>query len=215
MEELLTLKDIARQLDVPESNLRYYRNRIGDFLPSSGKGRKRRYFPEAIEIFRRTVDNVQEGMSLDRIYKVLASDRPMEIESIGAISQEDLINKITEGVNSKLLEGAASREEPGTIMSMIETLRDELRGITDCTQSAEEKGRAAEAVSNLKKENERLKSEIEASNRKIEAFEAEIASKERILQSQREQLLDARNKRLNIEKELGEIRELLKKMGSQ
>ena len=51
-DELLTIKEIARQLDLPESNIRYYRDRFEDFLPYVGEGRKRRYKPEALDVFR-------------------------------------------------------------------------------------------------------------------------------------------------------------------
>jgi len=111
MEELLTLKEIAQQIGVPESNLRYYRNRIGDYLPSAGKGRRRRYYPEAAEIFRRTVELVQEGMSLDRVYRHLASEKPVELESAGAISQQELIDKVAEKIALKLSE-TETAEEP-------------------------------------------------------------------------------------------------------
>ncbi len=45
-QEFLTIKEIARRLDLPESNIRYYRDRFDRLLPSAGQGRKKRYKPE-------------------------------------------------------------------------------------------------------------------------------------------------------------------------
>jgi len=48
----LTNADIARHLDLPESTVRYYRDRFVAYLPMVGEGRNRRYQPEALEVFR-------------------------------------------------------------------------------------------------------------------------------------------------------------------
>jgi DNA-binding transcriptional MerR regulator len=66
-QEFLTLKEIARRLDVPESNIRYYRDRFDDFLPSIGEGRKRRYLPEALDIFRFIVERYKEDRSTEEV----------------------------------------------------------------------------------------------------------------------------------------------------
>jgi regulator of replication initiation timing len=50
-EQALTLKDIALQLDLPESTLRKYRDAYPEFIPTVGTGRDRRYTPAAAEVF--------------------------------------------------------------------------------------------------------------------------------------------------------------------
>lgn len=49
---LLTIAELARNLDLPESTTRYYCNRFAAHLPSVGEGRRRRYKPEALEKLR-------------------------------------------------------------------------------------------------------------------------------------------------------------------
>ena len=49
---LLTIAELARNLDLPESTARYYCNRFATHLPSVGEGRRRRYKPEALEKLR-------------------------------------------------------------------------------------------------------------------------------------------------------------------
>jgi DNA-binding transcriptional MerR regulator len=219
MEEALTLKDIASRLGTPESNLRYYRNRIGDFLPSVGKGRRRRYLPESMEIFRRTVEMVQEGVSLDRVYRNLAAEKPIEAETAGAITQEslaeDLSKKIAERIAITGIQKTDSEESAiqkqhleeiaGRIEGAVAALADK---ITESIQSA---GGASGADEHYRAEIARLTGEIEEKQAELKELREDLRKKDSILEHQKEQLLEARNRRLNIEKELSEIRAILEK----
>lgn len=49
---LITIKDIAQRLGLPESSLRKYRDAFAQFIPSVGSGRDRRYREEAVPVFR-------------------------------------------------------------------------------------------------------------------------------------------------------------------
>jgi len=51
-QELLTIAELARLLDLPESTTRYYCNRFADHLPSVGEGRRRRFKPEALDVLK-------------------------------------------------------------------------------------------------------------------------------------------------------------------
>lgn len=51
-QELLTLKDIALRLNLPESTLRKYRDAFPHFIPVVGSGRDRLYRPEATQVFQ-------------------------------------------------------------------------------------------------------------------------------------------------------------------
>jgi DNA-binding transcriptional MerR regulator len=59
---LYTIRDVARELGLPESTVRYYRNAFAAFLPSVGTGRRRRYPAEAIPLLRL----VAEGYAQNR-----------------------------------------------------------------------------------------------------------------------------------------------------
>lgn len=202
MQELLTLKEIAQQLDVPASNLRYYKNKIGGFLPSVGKGRRRRYLPESVEVLKRTRDLIQEGMTLDRVYTYLAQEKPLEVESPEAASaREAFADRVAEKLRSRLVDesaaGAPAPEGQGdALRAMTEGLREELSRVT---------GR----IETLAAERERLRLEAEESSRKLADAVSQLAEKEKIIEFQRSQLLDARDKRLNIQEELRQIRNLV------
>lgn len=44
--EYLSMTELARRLELPESTMRYYCKRFARFLPYKGEGRRRRYAPE-------------------------------------------------------------------------------------------------------------------------------------------------------------------------
>lgn len=51
-EKLLSLKDVERETGIPYATLRNYVKRHESRIPSLGKGRRRRYPEEALEVFR-------------------------------------------------------------------------------------------------------------------------------------------------------------------
>jgi DNA-binding transcriptional MerR regulator len=79
---LLTIKAIAQSLDVPESNLRYYVTRYGDYIPAQGEGRKRRYLPQAQDVFARIIELIDATTSPQEIEQVLASEFTRDVEVI-------------------------------------------------------------------------------------------------------------------------------------
>ena len=75
-DDLLSIKEIARQLEVPESNVRYWRDRFEDYLPVVGEGRKRRYKKQALDIFQAIRDGYQANQSTEDIARDLARNYP-------------------------------------------------------------------------------------------------------------------------------------------
>ena len=51
-EQLYTLRQLADQLSLPESTVRYYRDAFLDHIPSVGTGRRRRYPAQAVAVLR-------------------------------------------------------------------------------------------------------------------------------------------------------------------
>jgi len=75
-DELLTIKEIAHRLNVPESNIRYYRDKFERFLPYIGQGRKRRYKPEALEVFALIVNEFAQNKNSEEVEKILSRKFP-------------------------------------------------------------------------------------------------------------------------------------------
>ncbi len=77
---LLTAAQIAKELNLPESTVRYYRDRFAEYIPTTGEGRSRRYRPEALEVFRFISDRLRTGMPADVLETELRPRFQVEIE---------------------------------------------------------------------------------------------------------------------------------------
>jgi len=76
---LYSVAAIAKMLDVPESTLHYWKNRFDDVLPSLGRGRNKRFRPEAVEIFRAIGRMLGQGMSCADARAELARQYPVNV----------------------------------------------------------------------------------------------------------------------------------------
>ena len=75
--DLLTVADIAKALNLPESTVRYYRDRFSAFVPVVGEGRSRRYPPEALDVLRYAAELLRSGMPADTVEQNLARRFPI------------------------------------------------------------------------------------------------------------------------------------------
>lgn len=77
---LLTAAQIAKKLNLPESTMRYYRDRFTEYIPTTSEGRSRRYRPEALEVFRFISDRLRTGMPAGVLEAELRPRFQVEIE---------------------------------------------------------------------------------------------------------------------------------------
>jgi DNA-binding transcriptional MerR regulator len=64
---LYTLRQIASQLDLPESTVRYYRDAFAAHIATVGMGRRRRYPEEAVATLKLIADAYAQGRTRDEI----------------------------------------------------------------------------------------------------------------------------------------------------
>lgn len=69
---LYTIRDVARELGLPESTVRYYRNAFSGYLPSVGTGRRRRYPAEAIPLLRLVAEGYAQNRPRAEIEQALS-----------------------------------------------------------------------------------------------------------------------------------------------
>jgi DNA-binding transcriptional MerR regulator len=62
-----TIREIARELSLPESTIRYYRDAFALYLPAWGMGRRRRYPPQSLEILRLIRDCYAQNQTREQI----------------------------------------------------------------------------------------------------------------------------------------------------
>jgi len=63
----LTLREIAREMNLPESTIRYYRDAFATYIPTVGLGRRRRYPAESLDLFRIIADGYAQNLSREDI----------------------------------------------------------------------------------------------------------------------------------------------------
>ena len=86
--KLYTLAEIAQELDLPESTLRYYRKALGDRLPTVGEGRQVRFREEAVAVIRKTATMVRnEGLTLQQAVEALVEAGELATEVVTARPQ--------------------------------------------------------------------------------------------------------------------------------
>jgi DNA-binding transcriptional MerR regulator len=87
---MLTLREIAEQLGLPESTVRYYRDRFSAFVPTVGRGRQRRYREEAVDVLRAVAEGLRNQKSAEEVEELLAAQFPryVELEEEGEVSRE-------------------------------------------------------------------------------------------------------------------------------
>jgi len=78
--ELLTIKEIARRLDMPESTVRYHRDMFEEYIPAIGEGRKKRYEPVAVDILRTIAEGMQRNLTRNTIANQLAIEYAINLE---------------------------------------------------------------------------------------------------------------------------------------
>jgi DNA-binding transcriptional MerR regulator len=84
-EPLLTLRQVADELGLPESTVRYYRDAFLDHIPSVGTGRRRRYPPPAVAVLRSVARGYAAGRSREQILGTMEGVAP---RSAGVDPQE-------------------------------------------------------------------------------------------------------------------------------
>lgn len=102
-ETLLTLRQLAAQLDLPESTIRYYRDAFLDHIPLVGTGRRRRYPPQAAAVLRSIAMSYASGQSRGDIARALEQDWPRPETAATAVQHSGPTRPMHEVSNLDLL----------------------------------------------------------------------------------------------------------------
>ena len=129
MTELLSIKDISQEIGIPQSTLRYYRDLFMDYLPSSGEGKKKRFYPEAVEVFQAIAKGMHQNKNADDIARDLNRRFARFIE-VDSESQDGSATASQEGelAQSQALSPVAP-VEGSTIMAVIASQNQALQQI--------------------------------------------------------------------------------------
>ena len=131
-KERLTNADIGRELDLPESTVRYYRDRFEEFLPMVGEGRQRRYRPEAMEVFRVIADTLRNNGTADEAQDILNRMFPRNSEPFRepqqqvAVPQQQVSAVPLEAFQALRLAMETQAQQLQGLSNEVRQLRDEL-----------------------------------------------------------------------------------------
>jgi len=154
--ELLTISDIAKRLGLPESTVRYYRDRFPEYVPSVGDGRRRRYRPEAVDVLRFIADGLRNDRTATDIAEALSRMFPKTVDvneepqqSTAAAQQQP---------TAMTYEPQQGRNQTAAVMFAI--MAQQAQAIQQIAASLDKLAAQAEAAYALRKEVERLRNEL-------------------------------------------------------
>ena len=117
--DLMSLADVAKEIGIPESNARYYRNKYSDYLPSVGTGRARRYKPEAVKVLRMIAEGFKSQLPAEAIEEQLQTE-------FGIPTQPTTKNKQQMTVSPKMLDLVSQQQKQIAVtMEQLQELKAE------------------------------------------------------------------------------------------
>lgn len=136
--ELLTIAEIARRLNIPESTVRYYRDRFEKYIPDVGSGRSRRYQKNALEVFRFIADNMRSNVPVEDVEYALQSRFSIAIESQ---QQSTATQQQSAAIMRELIADALRKELTDIRDEIAETRKgnQQLRDLMEKHQKAQER----------------------------------------------------------------------------
>lgn len=125
---LLTIAAIAKEIGIPESTARFYRDKFEKYIPSHGEGRGRRYPTEALDVLRFVAERMKENETVDEIEAALKLRFAINVDLEPQSSRSAAVMVFGE-VMSGVMEGLV-REELRPIVERLDELQqqnDELK----------------------------------------------------------------------------------------
>jgi DNA-binding transcriptional MerR regulator len=120
---LYGLCELARELNLPESTTRYYRDVFSPYVPSVGSGRRRRYPEKALTVLRFIADAFAVGRTRDEIREALTNGGAQQnptVEGTEPAHEPFTASKRSDQVTASLIEG--EREQRELMWQMIREL---------------------------------------------------------------------------------------------
>ncbi len=130
--ELLTLKQIAQQLELAESTARYFRDKWPEYIPTVKVGRRTYYQPEAVEVLRVIAEETQKrsnaAVTQSRLNSMFAVTIEQSAETQSSNAAEQQNHNLTDKEHYKLI--AALRDEIFFLRDQVNQLQNDNRQLT-------------------------------------------------------------------------------------
>ena len=178
IKKLMTIAEIAKELHLPESTARYYRDGFIDYVPSVGEGRKKRYRPETVEILRFIAEGFKRKLTAIEIEDGLSQmfSRNLEIEQPNATTTAVVQQQSENATKQYALQLQLALEQMGSTMQVIANQKEEIAELRKHLANVEKRQQEQQEYITTKLE-ERDRKLIE-SLREIQETKKEVASSE-------------------------------------
>jgi len=190
-KKVLSVAEIARELELPESTVHYWKNRFAQHLPSVGRGRQKRFKPEAIEIFGTISRLLKEGHTARDVMDQLAQSYPLQADAMPETSAMPVVmngNTMEPAMKMAAAIGLEIAKSVGEgIRSVMAHGSDAGLDISEVKQGLED---AALRISSQAVETETLKAENEILKEKLKIMEAEMVRLRKDRREMEKYLLD-------------------------
>ena len=150
-EKLLTIADIARHFDLPESTARYYCKRFSAYMPVCGEGRRKRYRKGTLDVVRAVLDAMRTTRTAANVEAMLAQNFPCNALTLltpldAAPLPETSLSVVAQSVPLQLIE-QQSRALEGIASSLTLLVRrqEDLDALTEQARLAQEENKALRA----------------------------------------------------------------------
>lgn len=123
---LYTISKMAKILKIPESTVRYYRDRHTDFMISVGSGRKKRYKKETIEALRIICEEAKRSNSAEGIEERLSKEfkRNIEVEEQTAVTTAvEQQHQFLEVISNSLISIVDQKKEVAELRKEVNELK--------------------------------------------------------------------------------------------
>ncbi|WP_052507020.1 MerR family transcriptional regulator [Desulfonatronovibrio magnus] len=200
--ELLSIKEIARRLKLPESNIRYYRDQYEHFLPSVGSGRMKRFKPESLQIFQDIAQAMRQKVPRQHIEHMLSSKYPHKSANVFQQGSDNLPVPSNSNMSTSMYQNILSTQA-GALDRMSRSLQLE-RGIRlEIMQMREGYSKLKKGLQIVWRQQQKARNNLSEKNfhERLDAMEKRLT----MLDQQQKQLEDKLHEELNLLK-----KELLK-----
>ncbi len=195
------MRDIARELGLPESTVRYYRDAFAGYLPVVGTGRRRRYPPEAIPLLRVVAEGYAQNWARPDIERALEE----------LFGREGTTAVAAVGTGAPLTAAPRHDELLATVLDGERERREVM------WQMARELVRLSEAIERQEVLLAQLAERVEGAGRALPAAAAadELESLRRELAEERDLVERLRRSKLEIERRAAEAEAKLREDGGR
>lgn len=154
MKKLMTIAEVAKELNIPESTARYYRDSFIDYIPSVGEGRKKRYRSETVEVLRFIAEGFKRKLTAIEIETGLSQmfPRNFDIEQPTATTAAVVQQQSESDVNQYALQLQNALEQMTKTMQVIADQKEEIAELRKHVADVEKKQQEQQIYINNKLE---------------------------------------------------------------